>query len=173
MSVFPILCYPDDRLRTIASPVTKFDRDLVYFVDNLSATMYAEKGVGLAATQVNYHVRVIVVDVSENRDELMVFVNPEIIKIGEKCSLTEEGCLSVPAQLVRVSRPENIIVQAFDQYGKPFEISATGLLSVCIQHEVDHLNGKLIFDHLSQIKQQLYKEKREKINKKKKRNKKQ
>lgn len=158
MKILPILHYPDARLRTIARPVTKFDADLVDLIDHLSVTMYKENGIGLAATQVNRHIRVIVVDISAHRNELKIFVNPQIIMRSKEQSSTKEGCLSVPHQLIRVSRAENIQVRAYDQHGNFFECYADGLLSTCIQHEIDHLDGKLIFDHLSLIKKQLYRE---------------
>lgn len=156
MSILPILHYPDDRLRTVASPITEFDKKLFDFIFDLSDTMYHENGIGLAATQVDRHIRVIVVDVSDRRNDLKILVNPELVSASEKRLSNEEGCLSVPNQLIRVPRSEAILVRARNQYGIPFELNATGLLSICIQHEIDHLDGKLIFDHLSLIKKQMY-----------------
>src|ERR1041384_81483 len=153
MSTLNILRYPDARLHKTAAPVTVFDETLKKLVADMAETMYAAPGIGLAATQVDVHKRVIVVDVSERRDSLVVLVNPEIVEgIGE--SDIEEGCLSVPGIYELVQRAERVKVRAHDQNGKAFTLEAQGLLAVCIQHEMDHLQGKVFVEHLSQLKQQ-------------------
>jgi len=153
MAVLNILRYPDARLHKQAAPVTVFDDGLRRLVADMAETMYAAPGIGLAATQVDVHKQVIVVDVSERRDSLVVLVNPEIVEaIGE--SDIEEGCLSVPGIYELVPRAERVKVRAYDQNGKAFTLEAQGLLSVCIQHEMDHLQGKVFLEYLSQLKQQ-------------------
>jgi peptide deformylase len=153
MAVLNILRYPDARLHKQAAPVTVFDDALRRLVADMAETMYAAPGIGLAATQVDVHKQVIVVDVSERRDSLVVLVNPEIVEaIGE--SDIEEGCLSVPGIYELVPRAERVKVRAYDQNGKAFTLEAQGLLSVCIQHEMDHLQGKVFLEYLSQLKQQ-------------------
>jgi peptide deformylase len=153
MARLPILEYPDPRLRIRAEPVTKVDAEVRQFVADLFDTMYAAPGIGLAATQVDVHRQVIVVDVSERRDSLVVLVNPEIVE-ATGISDIEEGCLSVPGIYELVERAERVKVRAYDQYGKAFTLEAQGLLAVCIQHEMDHLKGKVFVEHLSQLKQQ-------------------
>ena len=165
MALLNILVYPDSRLRTVAKPVEAVDNNVVTLVDDMAQTMYSAPGIGLAATQVNVPKRVIVMDLSETRDELMVFINP-IIETQEGEIETEEGCLSVPGIVGPVSRAERITVSALNREGKSFRLDASELLSVCIQHEVDHLNGKVFVDYLSRLKQgrirkQLLKEVRE------------
>ena len=165
MALLNILVYPDSRLRTVAKPVEAVDHSVTTLVDDMAQTMYSAPGIGLAATQVNVPKRVIVMDLSENRDELMVFINP-IIEAQEGEIETEEGCLSVPGIVAPVSRSERITVSALNREGKSFRLDASELLSVCIQHEVDHLNGKVFVDYLSRLKQgrirkQLLKEVRE------------
>ena len=165
MALLNILVYPDSRLRTVAKPVEAVDHSVATLVDDMAQTMYSAPGIGLAATQVNVPKRVIVMDLSENRDELIVFINP-IIEALEGEIETEEGCLSVPGIVAPVSRSERITVSALNREGKSFRLDASELLSVCIQHEVDHLNGKVFVDYLSRLKQgrirkQLLKEVRE------------
>jgi len=152
MPVLPILRYPDARLHKLASPVTVFDDNLKKLVREMTETMYAAPGVGLAATQVDVHKQVIVVDVSERRDSLVVLVNPEIVEAWGVSDI-EEGCLSVPGIYDTVERAERIRVRAWDQNGNAFTLEAQGLLSVCIQHEMDHLKGKVFVEYLSQLKQ--------------------
>ena len=151
MALLNILVYPDSRLRTVAKPVEAVDSNIVTLVDDMAQTMYAAPGIGLAATQVNIPKRVIVMDLSETRDELMVFINP-IIENQEGEIETEEGCLSVPGTVGPVSRAERITVSALNRDGASFQLDASELLSVCIQHEVDHLNGKVFVDYLSRLK---------------------
>jgi peptide deformylase len=153
MPVLNILRYPDARLHKLAAPVTVFDEGLKRLVADMAETMYAAPGIGLAATQVDVHRQVIVVDVSERKDSLVVLVNPEIVEaVG--VSDIEEGCLSVPAIYELVERAERVKVRAYDQNGNAFTLQAQGLLAVCIQHEMDHLKGKVFIEYLSQLKQQ-------------------
>jgi peptide deformylase len=153
MALLNILRYPDARLHKVAAPVTVFDVALKKLVADMAETMYAAPGIGLAATQVDVHKQVIVVDVSERRDSLVVLVNPEIVD-AHGVSDIEEGCLSVPGIYELVERAERVKVRAFDQNGNAFTLEAQGLLSVCIQHEMDHLKGKVFVEHLSPLKQQ-------------------
>jgi len=153
MPILNILRYPDARLHKIAAPVTVFDDGLKKLAADMAETMYAAPGIGLAATQVDVHKQVIVVDVSDRRDSLLVLVNPEIVEATGESDI-EEGCLSVPGIYELVPRAERVKVRAFDQNGKAFTLEAQGLLSVCIQHEMDHLQGKVFVEHLSQLKQQ-------------------
>lgn len=153
MALLNILRYPDARLHKTAAPVTVFDEALKRLVQDMAQTMYAAPGVGLAATQVDVHKQVIVVDVSERQDSLVVLVNPEIME-ASGISDIEEGCLSVPGVYDIVERAERVKVRAYDQNGNPFTLEAQGLLAVCIQHEMDHLKGKVFVEHLSQLKQQ-------------------
>jgi len=152
MAVLKILEYPDPRLRRIAAPVTAFAAELRKLVEDMAETMYAAPGVGLAATQVDVHKRVVVMDVSEARDELLVMVNPEIVTTGGEAE-SEEGCLSVPGYYDKVTRAASIRVRALDARGKNFVLEAAGVLAVCIQHEMDHLMGRVFVDHLSPLKQ--------------------
>jgi peptide deformylase len=154
MALLNILEYPDPRLKRVARPVTAFDARLRKLVGDMAETMYAAPGVGLAATQVDVHERLIVIDVSEDKDELQVFINPQIVSTSEETALCEEGCLSVPGVYDEVRRPARVRVQAQDVDGKFFEKDCEGLLAVCIQHEMDHLKGKVFVEHLSQLKQQ-------------------
>jgi len=149
--ILPILEYPDPRLKKIAAPVTSFGPEIQRLVRDMAETMYAAPGVGLAATQVDVHKRIIVIDVSEAHDELRVFINPEILE-AEGEAECEEGCLSVPGYYDKVTRAAAIRVRAQDEHGKPYELSADGLLAVCIQHEMDHLVGKVFVDYLSPLK---------------------
>lgn len=152
MAILPILRYPDERLRTVAEPVGTVTDAIRTLVRDLAETMYAAPGIGLAATQVNVHKRVIVIDVSETRDELVVLIDPQITsQIGT--AEFEEGCLSVPGIYDRVQRAERITVRALNPEGLPLELEAEGLLAVCIQHEMDHLQGRIFVEYLSRLKQ--------------------
>jgi peptide deformylase len=153
MPILNILRYPDARLHKVAAPVTVFDEALKKLVSDMAETMYAAPGIGLAATQVDVHKQIIVVDVSERRDSLVVLVNPEIVEATGESDI-EEGCLSVPGIYELVPRSERVKVRAFDQNGNAFTLEAQGLLAVCIQHEMDHLEGKVFVERLSQLKQQ-------------------
>jgi peptide deformylase len=153
MPLLNILRYPDARLHKLAGPVTVFDASLKKLVADMAETMYSAPGIGLAASQVDVHKQVIVVDVSERRDSLVVLVNPEIVETNGVSDI-EEGCLSVPGIYELVDRAERVKVRAHDQNGNAFTLEAQGLLSVCIQHELDHLKGKVFVEHLSQLKQQ-------------------
>lgn len=153
MALLQILRYPDPRLHKLAEPVREVDDQIRRLVQDMAQTMYAAPGIGLAATQVDVHKQLIVIDVSEAKDQLLVLINPEILqRRGE--SEFEEGCLSVPGVFEKVSRSEWIRVRALDQNGKSFEIEVDGLLAVCIQHEMDHLKGLVFVEYLSQLKQQ-------------------
>ncbi|MGY0154575.1 peptide deformylase [Edwardsiella tarda] len=162
MAVLQVLHFPDERLRTIAKPVNEVTPDIQRIVDDMFETMYAEEGIGLAATQVDIHQRIIVIDVSENRDQRLVLINPELLQKGGETGI-EEGCLSVPEQRALVPRAETITVRALDRDGKPFELETDGLLAICIQHEMDHLMGKLFIDYLSPLKRQRIRQKLEKL----------
>jgi peptide deformylase len=161
MATLEILRYPDPRLYQKAEPVAEVDESLRALVRDMAETMYAAPGVGLAATQVNVHKRVVVIDRSETRDQLLVLINPEIIsREGEQ--YCEEGCLSVPGIYEAVERAERVTVRALGLDGQPFTLAADGLLAVCIQHELDHLEGKVFVDYLSRLKQQRIKAKLQK-----------
>jgi peptide deformylase len=153
MAVLSILHYPDQRLHTIAKPVAAVDARIVQIVADMGETMYEASGIGLAATQVDIHERIIVIDVSEDRNELMVFINPELTWASAEKKSWREGCLSVPEFFDEVERPERIKIKALNQAGKPFELEADGLLAVCLQHEMDHLQGKVFVEYLSPLKQ--------------------
>lgn len=157
----PILEFPDPRLRTRAQPVEQVDAALRKLIDDMFETMYAAPGIGLAATQVNVHKRVLVIDVSESRKEKLVLINPEILS-RDGVEETEEGCLSVPGVYDKVIRADSIRVRALDRDGKQIEFDAQGLLAVCIQHEIDHLDGKLFVDYLSELKRTRIRKKLEK-----------
>lgn len=159
MSLLTILEFPDPRLRKKAAPVTVVDDALRRIIDDMFETMYAAPGIGLAATQVDVHKRLLVLDVSEDKNEPLVFINPEIEVLDPVLEGYDEGCLSVPGYYEEVCRPRRIRVKALDRDGKPFELEATGLLAVCLQHEVDHLDGKLFVDYLSTLKRQRIKQK--------------
>jgi len=161
MALLPILEFPDPRLRTRAQPVEQVDGALRKLIDDMFETMYAAPGIGLAATQVNVHKRVLVIDVSESRKERLALINPEILK-REGVEETEEGCLSVPGVFDKVTRADRIRVRALDRDGKQVEFDADGLLAVCIQHEIDHLDGKLFVDYLSELKRTRIRRKLEK-----------
>ena len=153
MAVLDILHYPDKRLRTVAKPVENVDDSIRQLVDDMFETMYLAPGIGLAATQVNVHKQVVVIDVSENKDQPLCLINPQIMaeEGTERC---DEGCLSVPDIYETVERAEKVTVKALDRDGREFTLEADGLLAVCIQHEIDHLKGKLFVDYLSPLKQQ-------------------
>ena len=153
MAALDILRYPDPRLYKKAEPVAEVDESVRALVRDLAETMYAAPGVGLAATQVDVHKRVVVIDASESRDQLLVLINPEIVS-REGVQLCEEGCLSVPGIYEAVERAERVTVRALGVDGKPFTLTAEKLLAVCIQHELDHLEGKVFVDYLSRLKQQ-------------------
>ncbi len=161
MSVLQVLHIPDERLRKVAKPVEEVNAEIQRIVDDMFETMYAEEGIGLAATQVDIHQRIIVIDVSENRDERLVLINPELLEKSGETGI-EEGCLSIPEQRALVPRAEKVKIRALNRYGKPFELEADGLLAICIQHEMDHLVGKLFMDYLSPLKQQRIRQKVEK-----------
>lgn len=152
MTILKILLYPDPRLHTIAKPVTAVNEQLRTLIANMAETMYAAPGVGLSATQVDVHKQVIIIDTSVTRDQLKVFINPEIVE-SEGISDCEEGCLSVPGVFEKVPRAARIKVCALDRWGKSFALDADGLLSVCIQHEMDHLKGRVFVEYLSRLKQ--------------------
>jgi peptide deformylase len=154
VALLTILEYPDARLKTVAKPVTRFDERLRQLVADMAETMYAAPGVGLAATQVDVHERLLVVDVSEAKDELRVFINPEIVWASEEQVECEEGCLSVPGIYDAVTRPSRVRVRAQDERGERFELECEGLLAVCVQHEMDHLLGKVFVEYLSPLKQE-------------------
>jgi peptide deformylase len=154
MALLEILEFPDPRLRTKARPVAQVDDALRALADAMLATMYAAPGIGLAATQVDVHQRLVVIDVSEGKDQPLVLVNPEIVaKDGSQ--VYQEGCLSVPGIFADVERADRVTVRALDRNGTPFELEADGLLAVCIQHELDHLDGKVFVDYLSPLKREL------------------
>lgn len=164
MSILTILEFPDKRLRSVAQEVAQVDEQIKILVDDMLETMYAAKGVGLAATQVNVQKRVIVMDISEDKNEPICLINPEIVETGGT-EESEEGCLSVPGFFEKVSRAETITVKALNRDGELFELEARDLLAVCIQHEMDHLQGKLFVDYLSAFKRNRIKAKLEKIHK--------
>lgn len=165
MAILNILEFPDSRLRTIAKPVAVVDADIRQLVDDMFETMYEAPGIGLAATQVNVHKRVVVMDLSEDRSEPRVFINPEIEMLTDEMDQYQEGCLSVPGFYENVDRPQKVRIKALDRDGKAFEEVVEGLLAVCIQHECDHLNGKLFVDYLSNLKRDRIKKKLEKLHK--------
>jgi len=153
MAVLSILRYPDPRLHRVAEPVREVDDRIRQLVRDMAETMYAAPGIGLAATQVDVHLRVLVIDVSEARDQLRVFINPEIVARSDDSKVYEEGCLSVPGIYDEVERPDRVTVRALDENGRPFTLEADGLLAVCVQHEIDHLNGRVFVQYLSRLKQ--------------------
>jgi len=151
MAILNIIHYPDERLHTVATPVVEVNEEIRRLAADMAETMYAAPGIGLAATQVNVHKQVVVVDISEERNRLQVFINPEIIA-SEGQAEHEEGCLSVPGIYENVTRAEKVTVKALDVEGKPFTLKADGLLAICIQHEIDHLKGKVFVEYLSRLK---------------------
>jgi peptide deformylase len=158
MAKLSIIEFPDPRLRTVARPVAEVDTRIRTLIDDMFETMYAAPGIGLAATQVNVHERLLVLDVSEEKTSPLVFINPEILE-SEGSQVYQEGCLSVPGIYADVTRAETIRVRALDRDGQSFEIKADGLLAVCIQHEMDHLAGKVFVDYLSPLKRELVRKK--------------
>jgi peptide deformylase len=158
MAILDILNYPDPRLHTVAKPVKEVNATVRRLIDDMAETMYAAPGIGLAATQVNQHIQLLLVDTSETKDQLQVFINPKILeRDGEQ--VYEEGCLSVPGIYESVTRAEKVLVEALDKDGKKFTLEAHGLLSVCIQHEMDHLLGKVFVEYLSPLKRNRIKNK--------------
>lgn len=165
MALLKILEFPDPRLRTIAEPVEKVDDELRQIIDDMFETMYDAPGIGLAATQVNIHKRIVVIDISEEGNEPRVLINPEFEVLTDDMDLMQEGCLSVPGFYENVERPERIKLKALDRDGQAYELVAEGLLAVCIQHELDHLNGQLFVDHISRLKRDRIRSKLEKKHK--------
>lgn len=161
MALLNILHFPDPRLRNLARPVEQVDDALRQLIDDMFETMYAAPGIGLAATQVNVDKRVIVIDISEGKDQPLCLINPEILA-RDGVEQMEEGCLSVPGVFELVERADHVTIRALDRDGKAFELEADGLLAVCIQHEIDHLDGKLFVDYLSQLKRARIRKKLEK-----------
>lgn len=162
MALLPILEYPDPRLRTVAKPIAVVDDALRRLADDMLETMYAAPGIGLAASQVDRHIRMLVTDVSDDQSQPMVFINPSYTKLTEDTKPYDEGCLSVPGFYETVERTDLIRVNALNRQGEPFTLDADGVLSVCIQHEIDHLDGKLFIDYISPLKRQRIKAKLEK-----------
>lgn len=152
MAVLPILHYPDPRLHTVAKTVPEVNEKVRQIVKDMAQTMYEAPGIGLAATQVNIDQQIIVIDLSDERDQLQVFINPELVWASEEKKVWQEGCLSVPDFFDEVLRPAEVKVKALDVNGQPFEIHADGLMAVCIQHEMDHLKGKVFVEYLSSLK---------------------
>ncbi len=165
MAILEILEYPDKRLRTIAKPVTEVTDNIRKIIDDMFETMYEAPGIGLAATQVNVHQRIVTMDLSEDKNEPLVFINPEVTVLEGELESMQEGCLSVPGFYEDVTRVEHCLVKALDRDGNEFELEARGLLAVCIQHELDHLEGKLMVDYLSPLKRNRIKSKLEKQHK--------
>lgn len=162
MAILPILEYPDPRLRKKAKPVVTVDGDIKRLVDDMFETMIDSHGIGLAASQVDVHQRVIVMDLTEDGSQPRVFINPEIEVLNDTTEPYDEGCLSVPGFYETVARPSNVMISALDREGKPFKEKASGLLAICIQHEIDHLEGKLFVDYLSPLKRQIIRKKMKK-----------
>jgi peptide deformylase len=176
MSILTILRYPDPRLHKVAKPVTAFDARLKRLTEDMAETMYEAPGIGLAASQVDVHEQIVVIDISDTRSDLRVFINPQIVWASDDRQIYEEGCLSVPGIYDGVERPSQVKVRAQDVEGKPFELEADGLLAVCIQHEMDHLQGKVFVEYLSplkrnRIKTKLVKEERDMLKEKSRRDK--
>ncbi|WP_420554725.1 peptide deformylase [Neptuniibacter marinus] len=165
MAILTILEYPDPRLRTIAEPVETVDDAVRAQIDDMLETMYAAPGIGLAATQVNIHKRIVTIDISEEQNEPLILINPEFEILEEELHKYQEGCLSVPGFYEDVQRPQKVKLTALDYNGEPYELIADDLLAVCIQHELDHLNGKLFVDYLSMLKRNRIKSKLEKQHK--------
>ena len=161
MAILNILHFPDPRLRNVARPVAQVDDEIRQLLDDMLETMYQAPGIGLAATQVNVAKRLVVIDISEGKDQPLFFVNPELLA-RDGVEEMEEGCLSVPGFFEKVTRADSVKVRALDRAGQPFELDAEGLLAVCIQHEIDHLDGKLFVDYLSGLKRQRIRKKLEK-----------
>jgi len=165
MAKLTILEYPDPRLRTIAEPVETVDDEVRAQIDDMFETMYAAPGIGLAATQVNIHKRIVTMDLSDDQNEPLVLINPEFEVLDEELHKYQEGCLSVPGFYENVKRPQKVKLKALDYNGEAYEMEAEGLLAVCIQHELDHLNGKLFVDYVSMLKRNRIKSKLEKLHK--------
>ena len=165
MALLPILCYPDPRLHKVAKPVEKVDERIRKQIEDMFETMYEANGIGLAATQVDFHERLIVIDVSQDRDQKLVLINPEILWASEEKQVGEEGCLSVPGIYDGVERSTSVTVRALDENGNSREIEAEGLLAICIQHEMDHLMGKVFVEYLSPLKRNRIKTKLVKMQK--------
>ncbi|MEO2268825.1 peptide deformylase [Pseudoalteromonas pernae] len=161
MALLEVLRFPDERLRTIAKPVEQVDDSVKEITKNMLETMYDENGIGLAATQVDIHQRIVVIDVSEDRNEPIILINPEITH-KDGSTVSEEGCLSVPHSYAKVDRAETVTVKALNENGEEFSLDADGLLAICIQHELDHLKGTLFIDYLSPLKRQRIRKKLEK-----------
>jgi peptide deformylase len=164
MALFNILHYPDERLHTVAKPIKDVDDSVRQLIDDMTETMYASKGVGLAATQVDVHRRLVVIDVSEEKTGATAYINPEIIEKSGQVDY-EEGCLSVPGFYETVTRAERVTVRALDRQGQPFVTEADGLLAICLQHEIDHLDGKVFVEYLSMLKQNRIRNKMKKLDK--------
>ena len=165
MAILNILEFPDPRLRTVAQKVTCVDDSLRQLIDDMFETMYDAPGVGLAATQINVHQRLMVIDISEEQDQPLVFINPSIDIIDDTPHSYDEGCLSVPGFYETVERPETVHITALDRNGEEFTLETNGLLAVCVQHELDHLNGKLFVDYISPLKRNRIKKKLQKAHK--------
>jgi peptide deformylase len=163
--ILPILEFPDPRLRTLAKPVSQVDDGIRRLIDDMLETMYDAQGIGLAATQVDRHIQLIVMDLSEEKDAPRAYINPTVTPLVEEKAPYDEGCLSVPGFYETVERPARVRINALDRDGQPFELETDGLLAVCIQHEMDHLNGKLFVDYLSSLKRDRIKKKLEKQHK--------
>ena len=162
MSKLEILAFPDPRLRTKAAPVTSVDDSVRNIIKDMFETMYSVGGIGLAATQVDIHQRIIVMDVSPDKDQPLVFINPEITVLDEELNSFDEGCLSVPGFQETVERPKKVKVEALNHQGEPFSVELQEIYAICIQHEIDHLNGKLFVDYLSPLKRNSIRKKLEK-----------
>ena len=165
MALRTILEFPDMRLRTIATPVINFDSSLSSLINDMLETMYSAGGIGLAATQIDVHQRILVIDVSENRDKPQIFVNPTFTVSDQQNLDYDEGCLSIPGFYETISRPKKVVIHSQDQHGKHFDLEADGILAVCIQHEIDHLDGKLMVDYISRLKRNRIRSKLEKKHK--------
>jgi peptide deformylase len=165
MAKLPILHFPDPRLRTKAKPVAVVDDAIRQLIKDMFETMYDAPGIGLAATQVNHHIRLVVMDISEEKNQPMVFINPKVTPLTQEKAPYEEGCLSVPSVYDVVDRPTKVRIEALNEQGEAFSLETDGLLAVCIQHELDHLEGKLFVDYLSSLKRQRIKAKLQKLQK--------
>ena len=165
MALRTILEFPDMRLRTIATPVINFDSSLSSLIKDMLETMYSAGGICLAATQIDVHHRILVIDVSENRDKPQIFVNPTFTVSDQQNLDYDEGCLSIPGFYETISRPKKVVIHSQDQHGKHFDLEADGILAVCIQHEIDHLDGKLMVDYISRLKRNRIRSKLEKKHK--------
>jgi len=163
MALLNILKFPDPRLRKTAKPIQQVDHHTRRLAEDMLETMYGAQGIGLAATQVNVQQRLVVMDLSEEKNQPLVFINPEIEVVGDALEEMDEGCLSVPGFYETVQRPAHVIIRALNKAGEPFEMEDNGLLAVCIQHEIDHLDGKLFVDYLSPLKRQRIRKKLEKL----------